>query len=225
MSNIEYITADALAPVGPDPKFIIHVCNDEGRWGSGFVVALSKRWTEPEKNYRAATAWRLGDVQFVKVTDSITVVNMIAQEGIREDLLGNPPIRYEALRSCLQKVAGAASLCKATVHGPHFGAGLAGGKWEVIEQIIKDEVCSMDVPITIYALTSNGHREMSVGDHVEFCTEAQTPSGPCTGSITFINSDQVNMDLNGTIEPFTRSNLQILGGCSNSDGETWWRLK
>ena len=44
---IAYTTGDATAPEGDGPKIIVHVCNDVGGWGRGFVMAISKRWPEP----------------------------------------------------------------------------------------------------------------------------------------------------------------------------------
>lgn len=33
---------------------------------------------------------------------------------------------------------------------PKMGCGLAGGAWEVIEQIIVEELCSLDIQVTVY---------------------------------------------------------------------------
>jgi len=44
---IAYVMGDATAPKADGPKIIVHVCNDVGAWGRGFVVALSRRWPEP----------------------------------------------------------------------------------------------------------------------------------------------------------------------------------
>ena len=227
MSSIIYHTGDALAPEGDGVKVIVHVCNDICRWGSGFVVAVSRKWPEPEKQYRkhCPTGLRLGDVQFVKVSKDIVVANMIGQEGIGFDTLGNPPIRYEAVRACLQKVVEYAKKHNASIHGPLFGAGLAGGKWEAIEQIIMEEVCSNDVPITIYALTSGQHRDMCLGDHVEFITDAQTVHGPTAGTVSALTESDITVAFSDSLETFSKTNLIILGGCSIPDGETWWRLK
>src|SRR5215475_6222782 len=75
-------------PKTTDPTVIVHVCNDAGKWGKGFVLAVSRRWSAPERIYRAAFAEppfpQLGDVQFVPVTRTITVVaNLIGQHGVR----------------------------------------------------------------------------------------------------------------------------------------------
>ncbi|MFI2203484.1 Appr-1-p processing protein [Streptomyces sp. NPDC020192] len=53
MSGITYIRGDATVPLAKGTKVIAHVCNDIGGWGKGFVLALSRRWPEPERAYRA----------------------------------------------------------------------------------------------------------------------------------------------------------------------------
>jgi O-acetyl-ADP-ribose deacetylase (regulator of RNase III) len=50
--DIAYHTGDATRPVGRGNKIIAHVCNDQGRWGKGFVMAISARWPLPEEAYR-----------------------------------------------------------------------------------------------------------------------------------------------------------------------------
>lgn len=37
--------------LGDCPKIIVHVYNNAGRWGKGFVVAVSKSWRKPERRY------------------------------------------------------------------------------------------------------------------------------------------------------------------------------
>ena len=86
---ITYLTGDATEPV-KKPALIMHVCNDVGGWGRGFVLALSKRWDMPERGYLGLSRWEKGFVQFVGVDDDITVVNMIAQRGVSPDH-GVPP--------------------------------------------------------------------------------------------------------------------------------------
>src|SRR5205807_251529 len=110
MSEINYIKGDATAPQGEGPKVICHICNDVGGWGKGFVVAISRRWKQPEQQYRAWYAGRqnndfaLGAVQLVQVAPELWVGNMVAQRGLGPGREG-PPIRYDAVAECLQKVA------------------------------------------------------------------------------------------------------------------------
>ena len=53
---IKYATGDILEEVEKEKEerhnIIAHVCNDSGGWGRGFVLALSKKWPEPESKYR-----------------------------------------------------------------------------------------------------------------------------------------------------------------------------
>lgn len=143
---ITHLKGDATLPQGTGKKLIIHVCNDIGAWGAGFVLALDKRWDAPRNNYLGMKNYVLGNVQFVVCDQEIIVANMIAQHDIRikENM---PPIRYFALRKCLRDVNEFAKKTGATVHAPKFGAGLAGGDWKLIEKMIIEEI---EVPTFIY---------------------------------------------------------------------------
>ena len=141
--NINYVKGDATQPQGEGKKIIVHICNDIGKFGAGFSGAISNRWIEPEAVYRAEKNYSLGNVQFVQVSEDITVANMIAQRGVRtpENMT---PINYAAVRACLNEVNKLAYTSGATIHMPRIGCGLAGGSWDKIEEIIHD-VASVDV--------------------------------------------------------------------------------
>jgi O-acetyl-ADP-ribose deacetylase (regulator of RNase III) len=164
---INYVVGDATNPVSTGRQIIVHCCNDAGFWNAGFVVALSARYYQPERDYRrwsiqndlhvAGTGqptqipFALGQVQFVKVRPGLCVANLIGQHGIRSR--SNPrPIRYDAIRHGLIRVRQLALAHEASVHMPRLGAGLAGGNWNVIEGIIKDELCAFGVNVTVYDL-------------------------------------------------------------------------
>ena len=157
--SINYVIGDATQPIGEGPKIIVHVCNDIGGWGRGFVVALSKRWPEPEQNYRAwhrgdeKMPFALGEVQFVQVGEAIWVANMIGQRDVRT-VGGVPPVRYEAIQKGLRRVAEAARRLGASVHMPRIGCGLAGGKWAEVGKIVEDELAKIGVSVTVYDLAT-----------------------------------------------------------------------
>jgi len=159
MTNINYVVGDATDPVGDGPKIIVHVCNDIGGWGRGFVVALSKSWPEPEQRYRAwqrgeeKIPFALGEVQFVQVAENIWVANMIGQHDVRT-IGGVPPVRYDAIRKALKRVAAEAAQLKASIHMPRIGCGLAGGKWEEVGRIVEQELTNKSVPVTVYDLAT-----------------------------------------------------------------------
>ena len=149
--KIEYVKGDATAPIGKGHKLIVHICNDQGGWGAGFVLAISKRWKAPEKEYRALkkNGYLLGDIQVVPVTTNITVVNMIAQHKYAG--FDNPvAVRYDALKDCLRKVALQTDVTDFSVHMPRIGCGLAGGTWDKVEPIIEAQLIKRAIAVTVY---------------------------------------------------------------------------
>lgn len=154
MNAIEYVIGDATQPKGKENKIIVHVCNDVGGWGKGFILAISKRWKTPEKAYRdwhaSQNNFRLGQVQFVQVESNLWIANIIGQHKIRNDEQGNPPIRYESIKEGIQKVAQKAKELDATVHMPRIGCGLAGGKWEHIEPILEGNLIKNKIKTVVY---------------------------------------------------------------------------
>ena len=153
--TITYKNGDATRP--KEPSLIIHVCNNAGTWGAGFVLALSAINKTPENDYRewaerkklsTGTPFELGNIQLCAFGDHI-VVNMIAQDNIGRSA---PPVRYDALRECLEQVTQVAIKTGLPVVGPRFGAGIGGGQWVIIEDIINDTLIAHDIPVTIYTL-------------------------------------------------------------------------
>ena len=159
---LEYVKGDATHPKGEGMKYIVHICNDIGAWGAGFVVAVSKRWKDPERLYRQwarRERLKLGEIQPILVAIDITVINMVGQKDIHPKN-GIPPIRYSAVRKCLSKVAEyqQENGSLATIHMPRIGAGLAGGNWQTIEDIIKDELVNKGIGVTVYDLPRGRRR-------------------------------------------------------------------
>lgn len=155
--GLRFCIGDATQPTGDGPKILCHVCNDIGSWGRGFVLAISARWSKPEARFRAwhregpLGGFSLGAVQFVAVADNdIEIANMISQHGIRRGPNGKPPICYNALGECLERVATRAKETSASVHMPRIGAGLAGGDWDIIEQLIRKHLCEKSIHVTVY---------------------------------------------------------------------------
>lgn len=168
---ITYVVGDATSPQGQGVKVIAHLCNDESKWGRGFVLALSKKWPEPEANYKSLQPvgkLQLGTVQFVQLPGGIYVANMIGQRGIRTWKSGTPeavpPVRYDALYNCVEAVLKFAVANSASVHAPKFGAGLAGGDWRVVEAIIEKLSSQHGVPVTIYDFPQPSQAVVSLDD-------------------------------------------------------------
>ncbi|MFD4623576.1 macro domain-containing protein [Streptomyces sp. NPDC058475] len=155
MSEITYVRGDATVPSGKGVKVIAHVCNDIGGWGKGFVLAISRRWPEPEAAYRAWHRNRahndfgLGAAQFVQVDRYVWVANLIGQRGIRRGSKGIP-VRYEAIDASLGPLADRAADLGASVHMPRIGCGLAGGTWSRVEPLLAERLVERGISVTVY---------------------------------------------------------------------------
>lgn len=155
MSEITYVRGDATVPSVDGVRLIAHVCNDIGGWGRGFVLALSRRWPEPEKAYRAWYRDRahndfgLGAAQFVQVEPSLWVANLIGQRGVRSGSRG-VPVRYEAIDTALGRLADRAAGLDASVHMPRIGCGLAGGTWARVEPLVTGRLVARGIAVTVY---------------------------------------------------------------------------
>ena len=154
MKEIIYLKGDATSPQVKGHKVIAHICNNRGSWGAGFVMAISKKWSSPEIEYRKWIETKtatLGEIQLIPVEDEIVIVNMIAQNGF-VNFLNPVAVRYESLKECLNKLAYRIKANDVSVHMPRIGCGIAGGKWELIEPIIKETLCKNDIQVYIYDL-------------------------------------------------------------------------
>ena len=152
MTEMRGVKGDVRNPVGDGRKLILQCVNDIGRMGSGVALAIMKKWPKVRIEYikwHKKDNFELGNIQAIRVEKDIAVVNMIGQHDIRV-LDGIPPIRYKAIEKCLTKVGDLANKYGASIHAPRFGAGLAGGKWEIIEGMILAQLCAIDIPVTVY---------------------------------------------------------------------------
>ncbi|MEU4927447.1 Appr-1-p processing protein [Streptomyces yokosukanensis] len=155
MSEITYVRGDAAVPSVKGAKVIAHVCNDLGGWGKGFVLALSRRWPEPETacrswhRDRARNDFGLGAVQLVRVESSVWVANMIGRRGAGRGSKG-VPVCYEAIDTALARLADEVIERGASVHMPRIGCGLADGRWSRTEPLITERLTGRGITVTVY---------------------------------------------------------------------------
>jgi hypothetical protein len=159
--GIKYIVQDVREPIGEGRKIIGHCCNDLGKMGRGVAKALLDKWPPVRKNYikwhetddHLGQPFALGKTQFVFVSKDIVVANIIGQHGIGKDEKGEAPVRYEALREGCVYICKACLHYGATAHFPYLmGCDLAGGKWEVVEKILKEELVDKGIEVIVYDL-------------------------------------------------------------------------
>jgi hypothetical protein len=46
---------------------------------------------------------------------------------------------------------------------PRIGTGLAGGNWETVSQLIREELCAKDIPVTVYELAAASSLQRGLG--------------------------------------------------------------
>jgi hypothetical protein len=96
----------------------------------------------------------LGSVQFVRTKPKLVIANMVAQAGtISKPVDDRPPIRYGALAKAMTHVADFNAFrvdSKAEIHCPKFGSDLAGGDFNIIEQLIREIWVDRGLSVTVY---------------------------------------------------------------------------
>jgi O-acetyl-ADP-ribose deacetylase (regulator of RNase III) len=155
--GITYVTGDALSPEADGPAIVAHIVNDATpNWGGrGFAQAVRERLPNVQEDFRQwarlhRPLFRLGESRLFKVSAGRWIESMICQEGYGPS--ATPKLRYGPLQGCLTRLADHALAHGATVHMPRIGAGQAGGSWEIIEELIGQEVCGRGVLVNVYDL-------------------------------------------------------------------------
>jgi hypothetical protein len=153
---IRYVRGDATAPRGHGRSLIVHVVNDASpTWGgSGFASALRQAYPPIAKSFRAwwmsTRSGRLGRVHIGEASADTLVASLVAQHGYGPS--ATPRIRYSALYMGLEQAAHAAKLHDLSVHMPRIGSGQAGGRWTVVEELVRDAFGQTRSPVTVYDL-------------------------------------------------------------------------
>lgn len=181
---IEYVTGSATQPqlfAKGKHQIIAHIVNDVGAWGGGFTGALSREFGYSPMDFYQEQLRKgnlhLGQVAFYyEHTEKLFIANLCAQEGVGQGADGRPPIRYAALDYCLGALAAfARSGGNVGIHMPRIGAGLAGGDWEVIVEIVERRLCQAGIKVRVYDLPGRPFKPISRPVRLVFDNEAGIP--------------------------------------------------
>jgi O-acetyl-ADP-ribose deacetylase (regulator of RNase III) len=144
---------------------ITHGCNCFCQMGTGVAPQMAKAFAcnDPEKYYGESTdrkgdMTKLGNIEdyawFVFDEEGnrrrLNVVNAYTQYNYGKNHADGvaKPLDYEALALCMRKIN---YRFKGKHIGlPKIGAGLAGGDWNIIKNIIQTELKDMQVSVVIY---------------------------------------------------------------------------
>lgn len=165
--RIWYVIGDATQPI-KRPAVIIHSCNDQGAWGSGFVVALSRRWPGPEQVYRSGSK-ALGTITYCRVEEDLYVFNLVTQQGLG----AGAHLNALAFEDCLSRVCDTLDKWpygeKPTVHCPRIGADRGNTDWKYTEQALALGLQCHDV--YVYDLTVEAYRKYELCHEYGTCYE------------------------------------------------------
>lgn len=126
-----------------EERWILHGCNAQGKMGSGVAKAIRAKYPSAYTTYM----WQyehelnmLGTVTFAEQDDGKIIFNGITQEFYGND--GGQYVSYEAISDVIWSINdSAAEYCTQgdviKVAMPMIGAGLGGGNWDTISEIIE----------------------------------------------------------------------------------------
>ena len=124
---------------------IVHCVNAQGRMASGVAKAIRAKYPQVYEDYMQDDLL-LGNVIVSYEWHDIKVFSVVGQKYYGYD--GKRYVSYEALKEGFAKIRG---LCLwhniPKIAMPLIGAGLAGGDWDTIEDIIKTVFTDVDVDI------------------------------------------------------------------------------
>lgn len=155
LNTINYHRGDATHPGGTGKRIIAHIVNDATpNWGGrGFAVALKRRYGHVQSDFKNwveafRDEFRLGKSYLSPINEDISCFSMVAQRGYKST--GYPLIRYDALRECLETLSDVAVENNASIHMPRIGTGNAGGRWEIIQELLSDILLSKGIEVNVY---------------------------------------------------------------------------
>lgn len=133
-----------------DAKIICHQVNTYGVMGAGIAAEVEERFPEVFTEYNAYCAANsqeklLGTVLF-SITQKGFIANCFSQKGM--------DTHYAAFGHCMRMVKEfAEERYNAKIAIPYkMGCGIAGGDWDIIEQIIHDVFDSSALEVEIWKL-------------------------------------------------------------------------
>jgi O-acetyl-ADP-ribose deacetylase (regulator of RNase III) len=127
-----------------EAEVIIHGCNCQGVMGAGVAKIIKEKYPEAYKLYRNEynkNGLKLGNIQCVW-DNSKLIINAMTQEFCGNDK-NIVYVDYNAVRECMNKIY--VQNASYSVAMPKIGCGLANGDWNIVKQIIKEELPDMNV--------------------------------------------------------------------------------
>ncbi len=148
MSNwaLKHIVGDLIRDA-KQFELICHGCNCYNNMGAGIAAGVRKVFPEA---YKIDCMTQYGDRKKLgTITHTINSTPIIVNAYTQYKYGGKEMnADYNAIRSCMKIIK--EKFTGKKIGLPYIGAGLAGGDWNIIEQIIKEELDGEDVTIVKY---------------------------------------------------------------------------
>ena len=118
---------------------IVHGCNMQGIMVAGVAKAVKAKYPACFAKYKMCLdSWdyKLGDDIMYKVNSDLFICNALTQ--LRYSRTGSRQVNYVAIVKVFDRNIRNARALGLSLHFPKIGAGLGGGDWNIIEQLIND---------------------------------------------------------------------------------------
>lgn len=126
----------------------VHGCNDQGIMGSGIALEVKTRFPGAYDVYRNKFEQHglvLGEIIPYFDKTGVIIINAVTQNFYGKD--GKRYVKYDAVAECCRQIREGFKVMlepPKTLYFPLIGAGLGGGSWPVISEIIKSEFDGME---------------------------------------------------------------------------------
>ncbi len=155
--SLYIVKGDATEPRAGGNRIIAQVVNTSASVGFGFGKSMSKKYPYSrkalERRKEDKSSFVLGESQLVDLSENTYAFQMLAQKGIfgKNDEI---PLKYSSLLKCLVDLRRCAVSINASVHMPMIGAGQAKGDWNIIKDMIYQELVKHNIDVTVYIIPS-----------------------------------------------------------------------
>lgn len=135
---INYIVGDLLSV---QSGVIIHGCNAKGVMGSGVALSIKEKYYGAYQLYYDTYRYtngglKLGSIVWAMPKPDLWIANAVTQAQFGRT--GNRYVNYVAVAQCFKDAVERCQQLGCSLNFPLIGAGLGGGDWAVIKQIIDD---------------------------------------------------------------------------------------
>lgn len=145
---IRYVQGDLLAS---NLQVIAHGCNCQGVMGSGIARQIKEKYPNVYEVYKLkhqVMGLELGTILPVRTLDNRLVINCMTQSNYGRN--NQVYVDYNAVESCIAAINHNVSNWEVSEVGfPKIGAGLGGGDWNKIEDIIVRNAKNF-IPVVYY---------------------------------------------------------------------------